>query len=107
MCFAEFFVVIGALPFQRINKQRYDGKIPIPILTSATFTETLAKAISCVHLLKVARYRAVPSALNDGLTRPRYKRAPTNTLASHPSVGRQHTEKTTADDIHPPPPLSE
>lgn len=32
-----------------------------------------------VHLLKVARYRGALSALNGGLTRPRYKCAHTNT----------------------------
>lgn len=31
--------VIGALSIQWINKQRYNGKIPIPNLTSATFAE--------------------------------------------------------------------
>jgi len=33
--------ITSALPFPRINKRRYDGKIPILILTSATLTGVL------------------------------------------------------------------
>lgn len=73
--------VIGALPFQRINTQRWQNSNSDSNVSNIHEDPRESDQLR-VHLLKVARYRGVLSALSDGLTRPCYKCAHTNTPAS-------------------------
>lgn len=89
---------IGALSF-RINKQRWQNSNSN---VSNIHGDPRESDQLRVHLLKVARYRGVLSALNDGLTRPHYKCVHTNTLAS--PVWVVSTQRKLRPPIFTPPP---